>query len=96
MTTDDVNNTQEASSPQGVDRATGTTLRCWRCEGRGSYCGGMAVVVAETKEDAVALANAIETYAWSIRYAVAEVVELTNIVPTGAVPVVVAHYEMGE
>lgn len=73
-------------------------LKCWRVEGSGSYCGGVAIIVARTivartKRKAISIANKIEN-SWGVTFGEAE--ELTTILPNSTEECEMASYFMGE
>ncbi len=94
MNTDDSNNTREASSLQGVDRATG--LRVYSIEGHGNYGGGIVIAAATSPEEAARMGNGKSSNIWNVQFKAADAVELLTVSPVVSVPTVIAHYEMGE
>ena len=61
----------------------------------GIYGGGMAVVAADSEEDAKTLASKAENSVWNVRYGRPETVELLPCTYKGTAQVL-AHYETGE
>ena len=61
----------------------------------GYYGGGMAVVVADSEDEAKAVANKAEASIWNVRYGDPESVELLPCLCDGPARVL-AHYETGE
>lgn len=61
----------------------------------GSYGGGMAVVAADSEDDAKALAEKAENSYWCVRYGSPGSVDLLPLVCEGPARVLV-HYETGE
>jgi hypothetical protein len=61
----------------------------------GHYGGGMAVVAADSEDEAKAIADRTEDSIWHVRYGAPESVELLPCVCDGPARVL-AHYETGE
>lgn len=69
-------------------------LKCWRVEGSGPYCGGMAIILARSKRRAINIANKIDTYWAEVTFNEAE--ELKTILPNSTEECEIASYFMGE
>ena len=61
----------------------------------GNYGGGMAVVAADSEDEAKALADKAEESYWNVRYGKPESVDLLPCVCEGPARVLI-HYETGE
>ncbi len=70
-------------------------MKVWRCEGRGGYSGGIAIVVAKTLRRAVELTEAKSTWP-GMQYLYENATELTELVPKENREGVVHIFEYGE
>ncbi len=74
-------------------------MKIFKIEGFGHYSGGVVLVAANTKREAVEVANEQSHNShWSVKYSYEDTVLVNNIQYTGNSdkPVVLLHYEMGE
>jgi len=70
-------------------------MNVYAIEADGRYGGGMAIVAADSEDEAKALAEKTEDSPWHVRYGSPESVKLLPCVCEGPARVL-AHYETGE
>ena len=72
-------------------------MKIFRLEGSVSYCGGMAIVAANSKEEACQIASdTIHQFSYDVNYLKAYSEELDSISYLQNSPKVIAHFEFGE
>jgi len=70
-------------------------MNVYSIKANGHYGGGMAVVVADSEDEAKTVADKVEDSIWNVRYREPESVDLLPCVCDGPARVL-AHYETGE
>ena len=68
-------------------------MNLYQVTGHGGYSVGMALIAANSSDEAIALARTIDTYPWYIQYNA--ICELVGCSAEGE-PRVVTHFEHGE
>ena len=70
-------------------------MNVWAITAYGHYGGGMAVVAADSKDEAIGIADKIVDEMWRVRYGEPDSVDLLPCACDGPARVL-AHYETGE
>lgn len=70
-------------------------MKVFTIKAYGNFGGGIAIVAAESSDDAIALAAAIENPGWQVDYSDPEQVDTLPVTYEGAARVL-EHYETGE
>lgn len=71
-------------------------LNVYAIKATGNFGGGLAVVAASSKAEAIALASHIEDQIWRVRYCTPDHVETLLGAWSAGPPRVLTHYETGE
>ncbi len=70
-------------------------MNLYSIEASGKYCGGVAIVAADSQEEAVKLAAPLRNATFAVNYASPDCIEILKAVIDGPARVL-THYEMGE